>query len=478
MKVSRLFGWLYHALNHPQAWIVPTAAFAIIYAALSLVGHYNFHTNAYDLGIFNQGLYHYAHGELGPNTLRHVATLLGDHFELAPLLVAPLYYLFGTYTLLLVQITAILAGGYGVYRLVSRETGSRVVAITALLIFYLFFGVYSALSFDYHNNVLGAMLLPWLLLTLRQQQFRAYYVLLGAFLLCKENLALISLFLGLGTAVFEKRGLRKHGLITAMASLAYFGVVLGLVIPAFNNGQYDHWIYTALGSGPLEAVQNLILHPISSAALWFDHPDKLQYLALLGISGGFLAARRPVYALLFVPLLAQKFFADDPQLWGYRFHYSIEFAPLVAAGAAITASRFRPRFRTVALVSLIVVNLGILANLKLTDGSRLTKLATPSWYAGPAAHRPVIKQALAMVPADAAVSTQNVVVPHLTKRDQIYLYPEVSDARFIVLDETLSYTEPGSLERTSFAAHISQLTANPAYQHVFERDGMHIFEKR
>jgi uncharacterized membrane protein len=67
-------------------------AFGAVYVSLSIVAHYFFRSNAFDLGIFNQAMYLYAHGEVGPNTVRGVTTLLQDHAEILLPLLSPLTY--------------------------------------------------------------------------------------------------------------------------------------------------------------------------------------------------------------------------------------------------------------------------------------------------------------------------------------------------------------------------------------------------
>src|SRR5919112_4805384 len=92
--------------------------FGIIYGLISLVNHYNFRTYALDLGLVNHAIYDYAHFRVNYSTLLLDAApmnFLGSHFALLPILFSPLYWILGSYTLLVVQIAAVLFGGVGVY---------------------------------------------------------------------------------------------------------------------------------------------------------------------------------------------------------------------------------------------------------------------------------------------------------------------------------------------------------------------------
>src|ERR1041385_5312688 len=95
--------------------------FAFAYSLLSLVNHYNYHTYSFDLGIYNNSIYQYGHFINNPHPYGHdaVTNFLGDHFALYTIILSPLHYLFGTYTLLYVQIASVLFGGAGIYKLVK-----------------------------------------------------------------------------------------------------------------------------------------------------------------------------------------------------------------------------------------------------------------------------------------------------------------------------------------------------------------------
>ncbi|MDB5234653.1 MAG: hypothetical protein JWR44_1646, partial [Hymenobacter sp.] len=140
------------------------AVFGVAYALLALVNHYLFRTYAFDLGIFNQAAWGYAHLCLAPNTVVGMRNMFGDHFTITQPLWGPLYWLFGSYALLVVQIGMMLMGGYGAYRLhlLRTQNGQPGAALGLLVMFLSTWGIYSALAYDYHDNILAAMLLPWL----------------------------------------------------------------------------------------------------------------------------------------------------------------------------------------------------------------------------------------------------------------------------------------------------------------------------
>ncbi|MSU76450.1 DUF2079 domain-containing protein, partial [Patescibacteria group bacterium] len=69
--------------RHAILILVGLSALAVVfYAALSIAPYATYRSNAFDLGIFNQAIYHYAHLQPATSTIRGVNNLLGDHFEL------------------------------------------------------------------------------------------------------------------------------------------------------------------------------------------------------------------------------------------------------------------------------------------------------------------------------------------------------------------------------------------------------------
>lgn len=154
-------------------WII-IFIFFLIYCSISLVNHYLLRTYASDLGFYTNSAFNYAHLRwkdcIIDRTLPQPAYInnLSDHFSLILIPISPVIYIFGTYGLLVAQIVFILFGGIGIYKYVFYKTGNLFKANLFLIHFYGFFGIFSALGFDFHNNVIGAMfILPGFFIILR-----------------------------------------------------------------------------------------------------------------------------------------------------------------------------------------------------------------------------------------------------------------------------------------------------------------------
>lgn len=229
--------------------------FGLIFASLSFVNHYNFRTYGWDLGINQNAIFDYAHLRWNDCMIMQPSfkNVLADHFSLYPLIISPLYWIFGSYTMLIFQWAAILFGGLGVFRFVDFISNNKKLATLSVVHFFCIWGIYSALSFDYHDNVVGAMFVPWFLYYYKKKNLGKAILFFILLLIAKENMALWAGFIGLGLSLRhflnkEWNNLKTSGMLTLGAFL-YFIVILKLIIPLLSNaeGVYLHHSFNALG---------------------------------------------------------------------------------------------------------------------------------------------------------------------------------------------------------------------------------------
>ena len=124
--------------------------------------------------------------------------ILSDHFDLYLMIFSPLVLIFGSYTLLIVQIAAVLLGGWGIYKLITLYTDNNLMPLLATATFIFSFGIIQALAFDYHSNVVTAMMLPWLLYFIKKKNFGLSSLFVVLFVIGKENMSLWLFFVAIG----------------------------------------------------------------------------------------------------------------------------------------------------------------------------------------------------------------------------------------------------------------------------------------
>ena len=253
--------------------------FGGVFASISFINHYNFRTYGWDLGINQNAIFDYAHFRWNDCMIMQPSfdNVLADHFSLYPIIVSPFYWIFASYTMLVFQWGSILFGGLGIYKFVHLISKSKKLATISVIHFFSIWGIYSALSFDYHDNVVAAMLVPWFLYYYRKEKYFKSILFFVFILISKENMALWAGFIALGLSfrhIINKEWsrLKLSGFLTFTAFL-YFIVILKLIIPELSNtdGVYLHHSFNALGSNFGEVIINIFKHPIRAIELLFEN---------------------------------------------------------------------------------------------------------------------------------------------------------------------------------------------------------------
>jgi len=429
-----------------------------LYAFISLGNHQRFRTYAMDLGIKNQALWFYEQGLYSTSTLvSELSTeqgqvhMLANHFEPILILVARFYPLLGSSTLLWFQVLCIGLGGWGMF-LLARSYLPNPLMATAVTWYFLFaWPVFSAIGFDFHTNVPGAMALPYVWYFLKSRKWRALSVSILFMLSCKETMAFWLFFIGIGMAWhFRKSPDRRNVAIgTAALGLFSFFLIMNLAMPALGGKYigYFHFQYALLGDSIPEALKTVLTRPGFALRLLWENPEgtpnyvveyKSMFFTACYMAGGFLILLYPSLAIMAFPIVAQKMWNDQPARWSPFYQYSIELVPLFAMGFVLSASRWKS-----AIPGFIILLIGLFFGLRTSKDSL-------KWFRGWEGGRAAIDftweghyqrefptdslhSLLKQVPENVAVAATDFVVPHLANRPVIYELPEVKDAIWILL---------------------------------------------
>lgn len=478
-----------HIRKEPFLWMTLTAA-TLMFSLISLVNHYCFRTYALDLGLYTNALYDYAHFSWNDSSVfkETAENILADHFDLYLPLFSPLIYVFGTYTLLVVQIVFILIGAAGIYRLVEHRFPDSGLKHFALVYFLSFFGIYSALAFDYHSNVVASMLVPWLFLAVDKRQFLKAALLTLGIIAGKENLSLWMIFIAMGLCIRYYKDIRLRYFLAGIMlfSAVYFVVVTGYVMPALSNaGKYPHFHYSKLGENAGEALIYLVTHPVESLRLLFvNHtpfPEfdyvKAEMWIFLVVSG-FLCLFRPVYLLMLLPVIAQKLYHDNPSMWGINYQYSIEFAPVLTIGIFETIAGWKQqKIRVIGAATSIL--LAFACSVRSMDRSvvYVEKAHIRVWQDSHYKREFPVSEAHALlrkIPPHAIVSAQACFVPHLALRPAIYQFPIVKDASYVFLSPK---GEAYPLSKQQFAEEVSRLVSSHEWGIVVQNENFLLLRK-
>lgn len=490
-------------LGFNRAHLVILLVYAIIFTSISIVNHYLLRTSSDPTAIYSNCLYDYR--DLRPNQCTLLTPInakldtpffdnkLSDHFNAILFVVAPFSYIFGSYTLLIFQLIAIILGGIGIRKYLIRKNDNW-FANLAMIHFFSIWGIYSALGFDYHDNVIAAMLLPWLLYKIEMKKWLTGFFILIVMLLCKESVSiwLFSIFCALLIFHWKERSIRNFSLIGAVITLLYFIVVTKFVMPYLANPgrEYLHFHYSALGASYSEAIKFVLTNPLTTIKFFFvNHINdpygdniKTELFYTMFISGGFALILRPKYLIMAFPIIAIKVLNDDIGKWGLNGHYSIEFVPILTLALFHWLSHKKHQKNMTLLATLFVA-------LTFTITLIKNNTRTSKWFSKERTNFLVkshytrdfdLKEAYRMlghIPKDEniKVSAHYNLLPHLAFRDKIYEFPVVHDADYIILLKSGSGYYP--ISEKEFNLELKKYLSSACWETVEEIESIIVLKR-
>lgn len=492
-KISMTFQpTLSNNTRYPILTIAIFLLFAIVYGLVSIVNHYNFRTYGLDYGLFNHAVYQFSHLESNRCHLCFITeNYFGDHFSPIVFILIPFQVLLGSYGLIIAQIIAVLLGGLGFYKYALLRANKDYLLSQIMLISFLsFVGIFSALSFDFHTNVLAAMFIPWIFYFLEKKNFLGVIIIWLLILFSKENMGFWMAFFFLGLLFVQKGKYRKSYkyslLALAVLSILYFLVIVMYVMPALQNAHtYKGLIrYDAVGNSFREIAWNCISRPfyvlnVMITDTFEGYSFKKEFLWVSLLSGAWACILRPAYFFMLLPLIAQKLMSNKVHLWGIHYHYYVEFGPIFIIAlleVLIGLKMKRGLTLTLAVVSAILCVLITLIKTNFQENYYVIQQARflrkehymTEW------NNKAIHKAIQRIPSEVTISCSNQLAPRLYQREKIYLFPKVLDAQFIVLMKKANHYP---LRQEQFDLAISELKINEEFTLTFENEEVYIFEK-
>ncbi len=477
---------------HWALWALCAGTFAI-YSIVTLQRHRQFGTAGYDLGIFDQAVRRYAHFEAPIVPLKGVGyNIFGDHFHPIIALGAPLYWLWDNpQTLLLLQAALVAASVPVVYRFARRRT-SNGAALVICFTYAAGWPFQTLVNFSFHEVAWGVPVLALAIDALDRADDRQLVIFAGLLLLVREDMGILVVLLGVLRALRRPRlcsprrldlqsarrprrlrGGVGVGLGLVVAGVLAYELATAVILPHFApNGQFAYWQYTeTLGPNLGSAVRNAVIHPWHVVRLFFTPWTKTHTLALL-VLPLLLLPFRSRYAILALPLLAQRFFEPPARstLWGPGFHYNaLPWVILVLAmidGAARLGVWSRPRLRATVLVLLAVLPLAVIAFQP--DSAILRRMVNGKLFTT-TEHMRAQQAVVNRIPRNVCVEADDRLAGHLTYRDYVTLPPmQHHTADFVAID--LTPPDVGNYGPRPAAALTDAEEAG--YLPIFERDSV------
>jgi uncharacterized membrane protein len=433
--------------------------FALAYALVGLFKHWHFDSSAYDLGIFDQVVWHLSRFETPASTITGHQNVFGDHFHPILLLLAPLYWVSSTPATLLVAQAILLAASIApVYAFVRArlEAGPAVVVAAS---YGLFWGIQRTAWFDFHELAFAPLLIAVVILAIDRGRWTWLFVAGGLLLLVKEDMALF--LTGCGVYLLFMRDWLRGGILVA-ASLIYLVAILTFVIPALN----DHGVWAYGG-----AFEGILREPWKAPILLVTPPLKMRTLLLWLGPFLFLPLRSP-YGFLLLPVALERLGSSVTSHWSAGGHYTAPLSPVLAMAAGDGLARITNGMRSAASqrrALVAILSLMLLACAVAPGHQPVLELFKPRHYR-PVPFQDAASQALDKIPSTASVVAQSPIVPHLSQRKAIYMLEDKApEADFVIAAPERVNQWP-----LASAADVQRLLDERrarGYQTVFESNG-------
>jgi uncharacterized membrane protein len=419
------------------------AAFAVLFAALSVLRHRAFESGRFDLGNMTQAVWSTARGDVLSVTDVHGEQIsrLGAHFDPILAALAPLWWLWPSPELLLVvQAGAVAAGAIPLYLLARRHVAAWPAAALAAA-YLLFPPVQWLVVSDFHAVALACPLLLAAWYFLDAEQLLPFALCAAAAIATKEHVGLAVAGLGLWYALRHREWRRGAAIAAAAGSAALVAALV--VVPHF----------AAAGASAFESR--------------YEDPAlggrDLGYLARMLLPLAFVPLAAPLALVAALPELGLNLLSSTVTQTSIRTHYAATIAPVLLAACVFATARLGGR------AAYLVLGAAAAGTLVLGPGGRVELEAD--------AHDAALRAAVAAVPADAPVSATNALGAYLSARERVFSFPVLREAEWVAVDTTrLTYLDSLRGERARPA--LAALRASPEWRLVLARDGVLVFRRR
>lgn len=361
-----------------------------------------------------------------------------------------MHFITGTYSLLIIQWAFIMAGAWYTYKLVELKSGNYWISLIALIYYFVIYGRYSSYQNDCNLAIIGSAVFPIFIYYFEKKNIWGIIASFGFLIINREDFPLCLIFICLFLAILNRkeRSQLKLASLLGFIALVSFIVIFAIFIPLLHSSEDEFRLfdYSALGSGPLEALMYIVKHPLKAISyLFVNHTQdlamdgiKAKFYLIYGFSGGVLLLIRPTYLIFLIPFIAKKMYNDASYRWGHEFYYSIEIASILPVLVFLIISNFR-NFKLQLFSSIVIclaaacISINSINKADSISNYLKFNLWNSDYYQSDVGNLREIHEALSKIPANASVSASTRLVANLALREKIYHFPVIENASYICL---------------------------------------------
>ncbi|MTA92904.1 MAG: DUF2079 domain-containing protein [Actinobacteria bacterium] len=427
----------------PWGWAMCAMALAhaVWMSWLQVDMHLGLGTFAYDVGLYDQGVWLLSRGEAPFVTLMG-RNMLGDHASLILSFVVPFFWVVpGTATLLVIQAFVVAAGAIPLYLFARRVLHSGAMGFAAAFLWLANPAMNGSAMENFHPDSFLGLFIPLALYAAHAKKWRLFAVAVVLAVMVKEDVLLVMVPLGIYVAwkYDRKKGLMAAGLSIVVTILGMFVLMRSLIgVPTRNEWRIPF-------GGVSGFIKETFTNPIAVVKHIFsgDRPLYL-YQMTAPFAGLFLLA--PGMTLVAIPVILSNIVSTFWYQHSIQYHYSIVVVGPLVCATVLAISRLGDRFAKVAMV---VTCLFTLTTSYLWGQHSLAQ--TPRGVLG--AQAPVAVSArdiISTIPKDAVISVYDPLVTFLAHRKEVYFFPNPFRAVYYGVDTSLEGTRLPAADRVEY----------------------------
>jgi uncharacterized membrane protein len=429
-----LYAWVSTLRRTDRIVLVLTVVYVATLSFLTIREHNGFGTRALDLAKFDQAIWNTAHGRPFRTTLGEYS-VIQSHFSPALALYAPLFWAWSDVRLLFIAQALLMAGaGLPIYLYLRKSHPG--LGLTVFASYLMHPMIHQVNLIEFRRITLAVFATSLTILMMLRRRHRWMFVSLAIALLCKEDMAFTVVAVGLYIALAQRNF--RLGIPLTIFGAAYLVLIPFIVLPALNaEASYRHAAhnFSYLGGSLSDIVPTLLAQP-SLPLTYMFRPDRLWAVIRLFWPTLFLFVLAPEVAAFMLPNLGYLLASTGDAMGRLEDWYPGILLVYLYWAVALGARRLPESWVRIASGALILAGTAAwLSSSPLWPGAAFQ----PRNYTI-VRHDRLVRRALRDVDPTAAVAAQDALVPHLSHREEIYLYPwiyEGTSVDTVALDRSM-----------------------------------------
>jgi uncharacterized membrane protein len=417
---------LRRALSEYRWLLLIISAYVLALSIAAITRYYTFRTSAFDLGIFNQAFSTALKGKLFYETpdqyIIPSGSFLGTHFSLLMFLLLPLYYLFPYAQTLLVTQTVVIALGSIPIFLITRTALKGRLPVVMAGIYLINPATLSMNLYDFHLEAFLPFFLGMFIYGYISKNWKAYCAFLVMSLITVDFAAIMVCAICLAFLIEGVTLKFRDGFSISFKPEKSNTILLLSTIVLSLGVFYLTVMLSALVSGTSTGVREILAGFIGQPFAGTAAIQKAEFWFLALVSVEFLPALAPRKLVMVLPWLGVTFLGSIATSYSFGYQYAGAFvAPYLVIGAIYGISKIHNKALIRMLLGGATVACIILSPFNPLTTGHLSGITYQQGLSLPNSHDSILSDAIALIPANASVLTQNDLFPQVSGRSDAYL---------------------------------------------------------